>query len=234
MLAVGMVRAVAALAVAALAVAAVAVAALAAAPAAAAAAPSASPSQRITFYFGLKRPEAQAVAAFFAAQQPGSPTYRRFGTVAQISARYGASPATRRAFLAQVRRLGFTASIDRSGVFARVAGTVRRFERAFGVKITSEFSNDTISTSYGTAGNKPLRLPPALRPLVKDVVANYARSSRFPAARTAASPSPRAKAPGPKNNGTWIGGATGRRTCSGAGRSSRRRTSRWSAGWRRG
>jgi hypothetical protein len=29
---------------------------------------------RITFYFGLKRPEAQARAAFFAVQQPGSPS----------------------------------------------------------------------------------------------------------------------------------------------------------------
>jgi subtilase family serine protease len=174
--------------------------------AAAPAAPAAARPPGITFYFGLKRPEARAVAAFFAVQQPGSPTYRRFGTLAQISARYGASPATRRAFLAQIRRLGLGASIDRSGVFARVTGTVRRFERAFGVRITSLFNNDTISISYGTAGNRPLRLPRALRPLVQDVVPNYARSSRFPTARTAATSTPRATASGPKNAGTWIDG----------------------------
>ena len=38
---------------------------------------------RITFYFGLKRPEARAQAAFFAVQQPGSPTYRHFSSARQ-------------------------------------------------------------------------------------------------------------------------------------------------------
>ena len=53
----------------------------------------------ITFYFGLKRPEASARSAFFAVQQPGAPSYRRFLSVSQVSARFGASPATRSAFV---------------------------------------------------------------------------------------------------------------------------------------
>jgi kumamolisin len=181
---------------------AIALAAIAAAVAGAA--PAGAKPIRITFYFGLKRADAQAVAAFFAIQQPGSATYRRFGSLAQLSARYGASAATRRAFVTQIRRLGLSASIDRSGVFARVRGTVSQFERAFRVRITSEFSNDTISTSYGVAGNRPLPLPRPLRPLVQDVVANYARNSAFPKARAAEAR--RSMPPGPKNTGTWIGG----------------------------
>jgi hypothetical protein len=83
--------------------------ALAAAPSALAASP------RITFYFGLVRPEAQARAAFFAIQQPGSLTYRRFLTPSRVAARYGASPAVRTAFLRAARGYGFSAQIDPSG-----------------------------------------------------------------------------------------------------------------------
>ena len=80
----------------------------------------------LTFYFGLKRPEAKAVAAFWAVQRPGSASYRRFLSPAEIARRYGASPATRRAFVAAITRLGLRASIDPSGVFARVRGTQAR------------------------------------------------------------------------------------------------------------
>ena len=87
-----------------------------------AAAPSAG--TRITFYFGLKRPEAKAQTALFAVERPGSPSYRRFLTPGQVSARYGASRATRTAFVRDVRALGLSVRIDASGVFARVSGTV--------------------------------------------------------------------------------------------------------------
>jgi hypothetical protein len=92
---------------------------------------SAAVPKRITFYFGLARPEARAQAAFFAVQRPGSATYRRFLSPAGVAARYGASPAVRSAFIRDARRLGFSVRIDPTGVFARVTGTVRRFERAF-------------------------------------------------------------------------------------------------------
>ena len=49
----------------------------------AAAAPAAAASPRITFYFGLERPEAAARAAFFAVSDPASPTYRRFASAAR-------------------------------------------------------------------------------------------------------------------------------------------------------
>ncbi len=182
--------------------AAIAVLGAAAAPAAAHARRSA-PSPRITFYFGLKRPEARAVAAFFAVEQPGSPGYRRFLTPAQVASRYGASAATRAAFLREIRRLGLAARIDPSGVFARVTGTVKRFERAFGVRIASQFDNDVIATAYGTVHDRPLRLPRGLRGLVRDVVPDYEHTAKPP--KPSGVPQ-QGMPPGPKNTGTWIQG----------------------------
>jgi len=88
-----------------------------------AASASAAAPKRITFYFGLARPETQARTAFFAVQRPGSSTYRRFLSPGQVATRYGASPAVRSAFIRGVRRRGFSVRIDPTGVFARVTGT---------------------------------------------------------------------------------------------------------------
>ena len=160
----------------------------------------------LTFYFGLKRPESRAIAAFWAVQQPGSATYRRFLTPAEIARRYGASSRTREAFVAAMRRLGLTASIDPSGVFARVNGTKTHLERAFHVKITGTF--DDLATSY--VANRPLRLPATVKPLVRDVIANFTRTTLHPGSTLA--PLAHAKR-GPKNAGRWIRGcAAARRT----------------------
>jgi kumamolisin len=160
-------------------------------------------STRITFYFGLVRPESQARTAFFSVQQPGSPRYRRFLTAAQVARRYGATDRTRRAFLKDVRRLGLSARIDRSGVFARVVGTVSRFQRVFAVRITKLFNNDVLANAYSVAGGRPLRLPRRLRPLVREVVAAFSRSTKPP---WATRPTAHAAAAGPTNAGTWTGG----------------------------
>ena len=162
-------------------------------------------SPAITFYFGLKRPEAQAQAAFFAVGRPGSSTYRRFLSLSQISSRYGASPQTKRAFLRGISALGLRARIDPSGVFARVSGTVRRFDSAFRVRIKSEFLNFPNVEAYFLSGRQTLRLPAALRPLVQDVVTDFSHSQAVPpgqgaAGRPAAAPSP------PRNLGTWVRG----------------------------
>jgi Pro-kumamolisin, activation domain len=108
-------------------------------------------STKITFYFGLARPEAKARAAFFAVGQPGSPTYRHFLTLQQVAALYGAAQTTRTAFVRAARQLGFSARVDASGVFARVAGTVGRFERVFHVRIRREFNNDVLANGYFVA-----------------------------------------------------------------------------------
>jgi subtilase family serine protease len=190
-------------------VAAVAVPASAQSTSASAPPPSGGPaarSARITFFFGLTRPETAARSAFFSIQRPGSSSYRRFLTPSQIAGRYGASAATRRAFVRDIGRLGLTARIDPSGVFARVTGSVGRFEHAFGARVDSTFSNDPNVIVYTVHGNRSLPMPSELRPLVDDVVATYAHSatpSGTPTTRAAAAARPVRR---PRNTGTWTRG----------------------------
>ena len=167
------------------------------------------PRPVLTFYLGLKRPESKAIAAFWAVQRPGSATYRRFLTRVQVSRRYGASPATRTALIAAMRRLGLTASIDPSGVFARVNGTQAQLQRAFHVKITATF--DDLATAYTT--NRPLRLPAAVKPLVRDVVSTFVRTTLRPPGSLLAPL--RGAAPGPGNAGRWIRGCAAARKTGG-------------------
>jgi kumamolisin len=170
-------------------------------------------SAQITFFFGLKRPEASARRAFFALQRPGSPSYRRFLTRRQVSDRYGATRATRRAFVAAIARLGLRARIDPTGVFARVTGRVGHFERVFHTSIVSDFGNAPNVLTYSVRGNKPLPLPAGLRPLVDDVVATYAHSATpsgkptAPAVRAAGTTRAAGRATAkPRNTGTWTRG----------------------------
>lgn len=170
----------------------------------------------LTFYFGLKRPDAKAVAAFWAVQRPGSASYRRFLSPADIARRYGASPATRSAFVGAFTRFGLRASIDPSGVFARVSGTKAQLERAFHVKITT--LPDETATLYQT--NRPLRLPVTIKPLVREVIATFERTVRpvkgTSRRLTAPTPSPlRVAAPGPKNEGRWTRGCAAARRLGG-------------------
>jgi subtilase family serine protease len=159
--------------------------------------PAGAATPRITFYFGLTRPEAAARTAFFAVSRPGSSTYRRFLTPAATARRYGASATVRTRFLRAIRRLGFSARIDRSGVFARVAGTTARFERVFGVRIVRSVGDGGV-VGYGTRSAP--RLPGDLRPLVRDVVfSSLLQGADKSAVRAAASARPR-------RTGSWTRG----------------------------
>jgi kumamolisin len=164
----------------------------------AATAPAAVP-KRITFYFGLTRPEARARQAFFAVQRPGSSTYRRFLSPGQVAARYGASPAVRSAFVRGVRRRGFSVRIDPTGVFARVTGTVGRFERVFKTRVTHDISSGSGLPVYVFKASRPLRIPADLRPLVDDVVPDFQQEFHEPSATADA-------VAGPKRTGTWQAG----------------------------
>ena len=164
-----------------------------------AASASATAPKRITFYFGLTRPEARAQRAFFAVQRPGSPTYRRFLSPGQVAARYGASPAVRSAFIRGVRRKGFSVRVDPTGVFARVTGTPRRFERVFKTRVKHGISSGSGLPVYVFEATRPLRLASDLRPLVEDVVPDFQQEFREPRAMAAA-------VTGPKRTGTWQAG----------------------------
>jgi kumamolisin len=177
------------------------IAALALVLTAVAASPAAA-APRITFYFGLERPEAAARRAFTAVGQPASASYRRFISAPQAARRYGASARTRTRFTRALRRRGFRVRIDRSGVFARVNGPVPRFERVFRVRVRRTFNNDVNANAWYVRGR--LRLPRPLRPLVREVVASFNRSTRPRRSARAAQAPPNA----PGNAGTWTGGCS--------------------------
>jgi subtilase family serine protease len=174
-----------------------ALALLAASPAAAA-----RPA-RVTFYFGLERPEGSARAAWSAVGDPGSATYRHFSSTAALARRYGASASTIRRFRRGIGRHGVGVQVDRSRVFARVTGTVPAFEDLLGIRIRKQFNNDVNANGWFAAGKRPPRLPRGLRPLVREIVTSYSRSTRLPTASTSAAP------PQPGNAGTWTGGCSG-------------------------
>lgn len=181
-----------------------------AASAAAAPPPTAKPTTRVTFYFGLKRPEAQARAAFYSVQQPGSSTYRRFLTLRQAAALYGASSTTRTAFTRALTKLGLSVRIDPSGVFARVSGTVTQFDDAFKVKIRHMFDNDPNVDTYFLLGGTRLRLPGNIASLVQDVVPTFAHSATPSGAPTQNAPTQNvgaiARPKGPARSGIWTRG----------------------------
>ena len=167
---------------------------------------AASPaSARVTFYFGLERPEGAARAAWSAVGNPSSNSYRQFSSQAATAKRYGASSATIRRFKRAVRRHGLRARVDRSRVFARVSGSVRRFERVLRIRIRKQFNNDVFANIWFAAGTRPPRLPRDLRPVVREVVASYSRSTRQPHSTAAAA------APQPGNAGTWTQGCAAAR-----------------------
>ena len=167
----------------------------------AAAAPATAASPRITFYFGLERPESAARAAFFAVGDPASPSYRRFASAASVGARFGATrgdaprlPARRGAPrpARADRRLRRVRPRDRAG--APVRARPRREDPA------------------------PVHQRPE-RALLADPATTARRTSRPTWRRTCArsSPSTSARATGsgaaartaarePRNEGRWTGG----------------------------
>jgi len=155
--------------------------ALLAAPGGAAAAGGAAADSRphtISFYVGLRRPEAAARAAFAAASDPASPRYRRFASATAVARRYGAAPATVRGLRRAARRHGLRLAVDRSRLFARLTAPVPRLERAFGVRIVHSYDNDTLSFGWAVAGGRAPRPARDLRPWLREVVASYSRSQR--------------------------------------------------------
>jgi kumamolisin len=163
-------------------------------------APAAHAAPRVTFFFGLERPEGGARAAWSAAGDPGSGTYRQFLSTAAVARRYGASASTIRRFRRGIRRHGLGVQVDRSRVFARITGTVPVFERLLGIRIRKQFNNDVNANGWFAAGKRPPRLPRGLRPLVREIVTSYSRSTRPPSASAAQA------MPQPGNAGTWTGG----------------------------
>lgn len=94
-----------------------------------------SPSQRITFYWGLKRKDSGVARALKKASNPRSNGYRKFLAPAKIATRYGASVSTVRTVRTYLKSHGVSGQLDSSRAFMRVSGTVSQLESAFNVTI---------------------------------------------------------------------------------------------------
>ena len=84
---------------------------------------------------------------------------------------------------------------------------MRTFERTFGVKIRKQFDNDVLANTWFLPPRRDLRVPRDLRPLVREVVPVYARSTARRAARGRRRRQGLARAvQAPGNSGTSTGG----------------------------
>jgi len=99
---------------------------------------------------------------------------------------------------------GLSVRIDRSGVFARVSGTVAQLDRVFKVKIQRQFGNFPNVNTYFLKGNGRLTLPADVRSLVEDVVPTFAHSATATGQPTAVARI--ARATPPSRSGTWSRG----------------------------
>ncbi|MDI1289483.1 MAG: S53 family peptidase, partial [bacterium] len=102
-------------------------------PAMAADAPApADPNAVVTFLVGLPVREKALEAAAQEVSTPGTTGFRRYSTVKQVARKFGATAQAESALTAAAQRLGLTARIDATRLFARVSGTVASWQTALG------------------------------------------------------------------------------------------------------
>lgn len=169
---------------------------------------------KITFYFGMKRPETAAVAAWTAATDPASAGYRSFLGRREIRRRFGVDSRDQQRLAKALKRRGLRLHVDRTGVFARVTGQRRAMERLIGGPIKRDFSNAPDTFTFVPA-RKRVRLPGAVDRLVDEVVPTYAAeplSGGRGGGKRVPGPDPRAGSPQPTNDGTFSGCAAAKAT----------------------
>jgi subtilase family serine protease len=115
----------------------------------------------ITFYLALPAHASSVVNDALSAAMPGSAHYRHFSSVASLAARYGASPQTMRRVVQDVDRLGLSAAIDPSRLFARVSGTAGQWASALEAPLGEQPA--TQSNPFDTY-SLPAKLPAGLAP----------------------------------------------------------------------
>jgi subtilase family serine protease len=122
---------------------------------------------------------------------PGSPDYAQYESIARLSRRFGASPATRARVLSYLRGAGGRhVKIDPTGMFADATMSVALAERIFGTQLARFRSQDGtkfVAPSAATAATASARVPAALRGAVRSVIGLDTRplASRAVAKRSA-------------------------------------------------
>jgi kumamolisin len=160
----------------------------------------ANPSQKITFYWWLKRDDAGAARLARRVSDPRNSMYRQFLTAREVASRFGATQATVTKVRAYAARKKLSSRLDKSRLFLRVDGTVAAFNSAFGQPILT-----------GVTGNRQIfapttnpTLPKPVRALVPQPNWQYMIQLPGPASDPLASKLMR-RVPPPENLGTMTG-----------------------------
>ncbi|MBV8155017.1 MAG: hypothetical protein JOY98_11380, partial [Candidatus Eremiobacteraeota bacterium] len=120
---------------------------------------------------------AELVKLVDALSDPHSPQFRRFLTTAEFVRRFAPPPKQRVRVVAALHRAGFSSiAVSPDGTLVEASAASATAERFFGTQI-----HDFVQAQYGVryANVRPVRVPAAIAPLVRDVELNsivYARA----------------------------------------------------------
>ncbi|MCH9815410.1 MAG: hypothetical protein K0U64_03015 [Actinomycetia bacterium] len=146
----------------------------------------------ITFYYGLKRKEGKAKKRLIEVSDPDRVSYRNFVDRSLLAKRYGARKSAKQGLKRSARNAGLKFSLDTTGVFARVTGTVAKMQAWTGQQIIS--STGVIAdgvTVYAAQGDG---LAPGTKKFVREAVPAYQEQTGVVSSSL------------PKNSGTWMDG----------------------------
>lgn len=135
---------------------------------------------KISFYVGLKRPEAKARKAYRAVSNPTSDDYRRFLPRRKVAKKYGASKATIRKARRSVGKYGLKLQPDDTRVFARVYGTARQMKNWTGRAVRREVEvvpGGKITFYYTRTAWPKQRTPGVSEYFFLDVRSRYSRKA---------------------------------------------------------
>lgn len=167
---------------------------------------------KATFTFGLKSDTAGAQAALLSRATPGSPDFRQWMSLADVTSQFGATAATRRSVTNWFKARGFTVKMRGANTLALVTGTAGNWTKVTGRRmewVPNEDGKDLPGSAVIAVGS--WKLPKALRGLVTQQVLVSNSSRPWAPAKGANAveqqgTNPDFPAGAPANQGTWASG----------------------------
>jgi subtilase family serine protease len=168
----------------------------------------------VTFYLSLPASATRLTEAAAKVAAPGSPSYRRFSSLATGALQFGATDAQLSRIATSVRALGLQFAADPTRLFGRVTGSVRQWQAALGTPLTVQAATASDPfTTYRLPGRTPAALQPSGTGLLLRTAQVYdsAAEGRHPvsgngpaagAGTGAAAGTAKATEPWPRNTGT--------------------------------
>lgn len=124
----------------------------------------ADPAAELTFFVGLPYDSRGLEREARAISDPSSPRFREYSTVAETSARFGASEQSIANLDAAARSLGLRSQADPTRLFARVTGTVAAWEKAIGQKV--QFTPAAVNALLSGSANDSYAFSPTQQMIV--------------------------------------------------------------------